>query len=74
MKHIIQAGLLQLCLFSEVCCPYPCYNGGTCRANANGTAFTCDCPPGFAGADCRDEITVGKNHVRICHSDVTTLE
>jgi len=33
------------------CLSNPCWNGGTC--NDFGSSFTCSCPVGFSGADCR---------------------
>lgn len=33
------------------CLSNPCWNGGTC--NSYGTSYTCSCPVGYSGADCR---------------------
>ena len=36
----------------------PCRNGGTCVDQVQGLGFTCRCPEGFEGDDCRISIYV----------------
>ena len=34
----------------------PCLNGGTCRNLPESASTTCDCPPGYGGDFCQDDI------------------
>ena len=35
---------------SAICNEQPCHNGGVCNQDPSGTAWFCDCAPGFTGA------------------------
>ncbi|XP_033643609.1 protein crumbs-like isoform X1 [Asterias rubens] len=44
-------------LINETCAGNPCKNGATCQdANGSRPAFMCQCPKGFDGSDCGNEI------------------
>ena len=34
---------------SAICNEQPCHNGGVCNQDPSGTAWFCDCAPGFTG-------------------------
>jgi len=36
----------------DLCLSSPCWNGGVCRSNGY-SSYTCDCPAGCTGKDCR---------------------
>ena len=42
---------------AAVCTDETCQNGGTCAQD--GLSFVCDCPIGFGGEFCEDEVSVG---------------
>ncbi|XP_023821956.1 IgGFc-binding protein isoform X1 [Oryzias latipes] len=44
------------CYRVSPCLSSPCLNGGTCTEAGNNT-YTCECPEGFQGSDCEEEIT-----------------
>ena len=50
-------------LYSDICTPNPCLNGGICNDEING--FNCTCVEGFAGETCQFDITIECNLV-IC--------
>ena len=39
----------------DECASRPCYNGANCVDQPQG--YTCECPPGFSGLQCQDEVT-----------------
>ncbi|XP_072173130.1 uncharacterized protein [Diadema setosum] len=40
---------------SDVCETQPCLNGATCQSQP-GSTFFCECPPGYRGDDCGEEV------------------
>jgi hypothetical protein len=45
-----------LCHLEDACASNPCNPGARCDTNPVTGASTCNCPPGFNGTDCAQDI------------------
>lgn len=48
------AGLL--CHVDDACISNPCREGAQCDTNPINGKFNCNCPPGYVGSTCRDDV------------------
>lgn len=53
------------------CMPQPCMNGGTCIEGMN--SYSCQCPPGFSGAQCEAKMSAVDPSVGKCRLPLSDL-
>jgi EGF-like domain/Calcium-binding EGF domain len=57
----------------DYCASRPCMNGGQCLSGINGNQYRCQCPAGFTGSQCQQDINECSSSTPACLNGGTCI-